>query len=132
VQAPPYATGFTDRHIPAQVEALIGMRVLKAHAGDAFSAVLARTDERTYVVTWGCGLHGQLGHSGGPIHLGVPRVVEELKGLRAFDEQSNTVVPLNVVDLAVGSNHSLALLSDGSVLTWGQNQHGQVCVCVCM
>lgn len=74
----------------------------------------------------GCGLQGQLGHSGGPVHLAAPRVVEELKGLRAFDEQSNAVVPLNVVDVAVGNNHSLALLSDGSVLTWGQNQAGQV------
>jgi hypothetical protein len=108
-----------------RVDALGTVRALSAVAGENFSAVLARTDDCTSVITWGNGLNGQLGHSGN-IHLGVPRVVEELHGLRSFDEKTNTMLPLNVVQLAAGSNHTLAVLSDGTVLSWGHNNLGQV------
>ncbi len=65
------------------------------------------------VYTWGCRSHGQLGdgvrETGSPV--ATPRRVPGLSG---------------VVAIAAGGQHSLALLSDGTLMTWGSNWNGQL------
>jgi alpha-tubulin suppressor-like RCC1 family protein len=56
---------------------------------------------------WGTNVHGR--------PFAVTRVPERKRGL-----------PRNVVTVAGGAIHSLALLSDGRVLAWGDNQLGQL------
>jgi alpha-tubulin suppressor-like RCC1 family protein len=63
------------------------------------------------VMAWGANFHGQLGDGtvGGTSALAKP-----VPGLR------------NVVAVAVGGEHDLALLEDGTVESWGQNFAGQL------
>jgi alpha-tubulin suppressor-like RCC1 family protein len=74
------------------------------------------------VYTWGRGDRGQLG-------MPLPAVT--------FKTQSARVMPYipypvrvpdlqGVVAVAAGNNHSLALLADGTVRAWGENELGQV------
>lgn len=60
------------------------------------------------VVCWGRGEHGELG-------VEQDRVPEP-----------GPSVPLDVVELAVGAEHSCARLGDGAVACWGDDQHGQL------
>jgi alpha-tubulin suppressor-like RCC1 family protein len=69
--------------------------------------VLARDGD---VFTWGYGNSGQLGH-GNTDHQLVPKRVEGLT---------------NVTDIAIGTDHSLAVVEAGSVYTWGYNYYGQL------
>jgi alpha-tubulin suppressor-like RCC1 family protein len=60
---------------------------------------------------WGSNMAGQLGNGGTGSLVPYPVAVEGLKGVKA---------------LAAGANHSLALLSDGTVMAWGANESGQL------
>jgi alpha-tubulin suppressor-like RCC1 family protein len=84
--------------------------------------VLALTAEGT-VFAWGNGQVGQLGIGRMPVislggnlpeplvYLPFPVRVPELEGVTA---------------IATGSNHSIALLKDGTVRAWGENRYGEV------
>lgn len=65
------------------------------------------------VYAWGCRSHGQLGdgvrETGNP--MAKPRRVPGLSGVAA---------------IAAGGQHSLALLSDGTLMAWGNNWNGQL------
>ena len=78
-----------------------------------------------FVLVWGDNSTGQVGqslcafedeavirHRGWPIHVAAPVMP------RFVDE--------DVVDIAAGHLHSLALLSDGRILAWGNNIYGQL------
>lgn len=72
------------------------------------------------VHTWGYNGFGQLGtnsttFSNKPINV-----------VRQGDIQDSYVSLSNVVQVAAGSMHSLALCSDGTVWAWGENTYGQV------
>jgi alpha-tubulin suppressor-like RCC1 family protein len=96
-----------ERHTPAQVQNLSGVKVFAAGAGHS----LALKDDGT-VWAWGLNSHGQLGdgtvaerHT--PVQVGTP--------------------PLhNVAAIAGGENWSLALKSDGTLWAWGENAIGQL------
>ena len=123
-QGEPWRTGYVYRTIPSKINFLDGINVLKAAAGDAHSAVIVGVENRTDVITWGNGSYGQLGLAN-LVHVGFPRMVESLHARQVFNENKNKLVPLNVLQLASGDNHLLALLSDGSVMAWGGNNQGQ-------
>ena len=96
-----------ERHTPAQVQNLSGVKVFAAGAGHS----LALKDDGT-VWAWGLNSHGQLGdgtvaerHT--PVQVGTP--------------------PLHdVAAIAGGENWSLALKSDGTLWAWGENAIGQL------
>lgn len=67
-----------------------------------------------YIWTWGENTCGRLGHLGCEDVLW-PRVVEALQGVE-------------VVQLAVGGAHMVALTGDGCVWTWGEAYYGQCAV----
>jgi alpha-tubulin suppressor-like RCC1 family protein len=80
-------------------------------AGGAFHSLAVLDDGA--VLSWGSNLQGQLGVSkvGIPEQSSTPRVVRELSG---------------AVSVAAGLNFSVALRSDSTVFTWGDNSFGQL------
>jgi len=62
------------------------------------------------VWAWGRGLEGQLGQ-GERASLTLPGATSGLT---------------DVISVATGHDHTLAIKSDGTVLAWGKNQHGQI------
>ncbi len=100
------------RHEPIMVEGV--KHVLRIAAGNRYSVAL--TADGT-VWTWGFNTDGQLG-----------RIVQDNKG-RVLDEV-HTLEPVkgldNIIDIAAGHSHNLALQSDGTVWAWGSNRHHQL------
>lgn len=88
------------------VQGLSGVE--KVSAGCAFALALKRNGT---VRSWGENSQGQLGNGDKPNDAHLPDVVEGLE---------------NVVALAGGDNHSLALKRNGKVMAWGGNGHGQL------
>ncbi|KAI8807964.1 regulator of chromosome condensation 1/beta-lactamase-inhibitor protein II [Cladochytrium replicatum] len=69
-------------------------------------------DERGDVVSWGNGLHGQLGHGTREVSSD-PRPIDALSGLR-------------VIGIACGGLHSTVLLEGGILYTFGSSSDGQL------
>ena len=89
---------------------LTGIRAIAA--GNSHSLALT-ADGR--VLTWGYNNYGQLG-DGSTANSTLPRVVIH-----------DSYFPLqNMVAVATGGNHSLALHRDGQVYSWGRNDNGQL------
>lgn len=77
--------------------------------GNSHSIALA-SDGTVY--TWGLNEYGQLGYSTSPSNYSVtPTLVTG---------------PANIIAVAAGGDHCLALGSDGKVLAWGKNDRGQL------
>lgn len=94
--------------VPKVVRGLSGVRSLAA--GDR--SVLALLSDGT-VMAWGDDEFGQLG--------------DGTASEDADSERPETVSGLSgVVSVASGSEHGLALMSDGTVMAWGDNQEGQL------
>lgn len=53
--------------------------------------------------------------------------VKNSNGLAAKEVTRNVIVSAKK-DIAIGSNHALALLKDKTVIAWGENYHGQITV----
>ena len=88
---------------------LTGIRAIAA--GSNHSLALT-ADGR--VLAWGYNGYGQLG-DGSTANSNLPRVVIH-----------DSYFPLqNMVAIAAGDNHSLALHRDGQVYSWGRNDNGQ-------
>ena len=94
----------------AQPSATDGLdSVLELSAGSEFSLAL-RFDGTVYA--WGYNRYGQLGHGDG---LGlIKRLPIPVLGLD------------DIVGISAGYTHSLAVRSDGTVWSWGANEHGQL------
>lgn len=109
--------GFQDQVKPVSVQGLTGVgcplgavsTCVPIAAGVAHSLAL-RTDGT--VQAWGENNWGQLGN-GGATASSIPVGVAALTGM-------------HVVAIAAGGAHSLALLSDGTVMAWGDNADGQL------
>ena len=71
---------------------------------------------RTTVQAWGDNAYGQLG-DGTSVDRPTPTFVLDPQGNCCLDD---------VIAIAAGIMHSMALKSDGSVWTWGNNQFGQL------
>jgi hypothetical protein len=67
----------------------------------------------THVVfAWGLGVHGQCG-VGNTRNQPFPQLVRDL-------------IKMNVQQISVGAQHSIALTDAGRVFAWGANSHGQL------
>ncbi len=105
----------TQTDVPVAVKGLSGVTAIAA--GESHSLALLSNGT---VMAWGYNNYGQLGNGGttGPEICEseipcsrTPIVVKGLSGVEA---------------IAAGSNYSLALLSDGTVMSWGEDTWGQL------
>ena len=93
---------------PTLLPSMAGIRTSSVTAGYMFnSAVLAAGT----VYTWGIGDEGRLGH-GDTDDCFVPNQVEALEGLQ-------------VLSVATGVAHCLAVTANGEVFSWGWDEEGQ-------
>ena len=96
----------SNEDMPVAVTGLA--RVKSIAAGGTFS--LALLSDGT-VRAWGDNTHGELGDGSDVTYSNTPVVVTGLSGVTA---------------IAAGVNHALALLSDGTVMAWGDNTDGEL------
>jgi alpha-tubulin suppressor-like RCC1 family protein len=92
--------------VPIAVEGV--SEAVAVAAGESHSLALLKNGK---VMAWGNNESGQLGTGSGAFESTVP---VEVKGLT------------NVKAIAAGANHSLALLANGTVMAWGDNESGQL------
>lgn len=97
---------FTQQIIPVQVTGLTG--AVSISAGDYHSFAITSSG---IAWAWGNNDHGQLGDGSGILWVNTPVQVSGLT---------------NVIAITGGRNFSLALLSNGTVWAWGENNHGQL------
>lgn len=95
---------YNDSYAPQQVPGLIN--IIKVSAGTYYSMAL-RNDGTVY--TWGYNAQGQLGTGSSSYDSNTPSVVPSLSGITKID---------------AGSYAAIALKSDGTVYTWGDNSWG--------
>lgn len=92
--------------------ALAGRRVVAIDVGSYTCAALCSDGG---LVTWGMNASGQLG----------------VEGISLSQVPVNVVFPGAdrppfIVDFSIGGSHTAALCSDGTLLSWGENQYGQL------
>ena len=87
--------------------------VTNYYGGTGNDLVLQWADNKAY--TWGSNSLGQLGNTDST-SSSVPLAVTT----------SDVLANKTFVSIAVGSSHSVALCSDGTVATWGNNTYGQL------
>lgn len=102
----------TNRTIPVAVTMPAGVRFVQVSAANAHSLALA-ADGTVYA--WGTNFTGQVGIGTAAASL-VPVAVS----------QGDIPVGTRFVQVAAGSDHSLALAADGTLYAWGFNSNGQV------
>ena len=94
---------------PKKIEAFYGQRVLAVSAGETHSLALTADGS---VWSWGGGAFGTLGHGDWQAQL-LPKKVEAFAGQR-------------VVAVSAGNDHSLAIIADGTVWSWGWGNSGRL------
>lgn len=94
--------------VPKKVEGL--MKVKQASAG--YGHILA-LDEEGKVWAWGCNKYGQV-------------ATGEAKNTELTKKPQVVELPGRVMQVVAGFRHSLVLLEDGSVYSWGHNNFGEL------
>jgi alpha-tubulin suppressor-like RCC1 family protein len=95
-----------EQTIPKAIAALHGVRAVAVAAGSRHSLIL--TDDGA-VYSCGDGGGGKLGHNDDALMHWVPTRIKALDGVR-------------VAAVAAGWTHSMCVLRDGRVLTWGSGR----------
>lgn len=98
-----------------------GHQIVQVAAGGGHS--LALTEEGT-IYAWGHGARGQLGN--GQDYLELPEDVMPGAITAVEVDQSGVLAGKEVVQIAAGGGHSLALDADGQVYAWGFGGNGQL------
>ncbi|MCX6854726.1 MAG: Ig-like domain-containing protein, partial [Verrucomicrobia bacterium] len=107
--------GSTLSSVPVLVNrtgVLAGKTVTQLTAGGLNSLLLCSDGS---LVTWGAGNVGQLGNG-----------ANSQSSLPVLVNRSGVLAGKTVTKLSIGSNHSLVLCSDGTVVSWGINSSGQL------
>ncbi len=106
-----------DRSTPVQVKGPGGQGhlsgIIAVSAGWSHTVALS---ENRNVWAWGSNLHGQLGN-GTNNNSNVPVLVKDADGEGSLSD---------VIAIAAGRHHTLALKDDGTVWAWGSNEYGQL------
>jgi len=97
-----------------QTGVLAGKTVVAISAGEFHNLALC-SDGTT--VAWGRNLSGQLGNNSSISGSKVPVAVLQTSGVLSGK---------TVIAISAGQSHSLALCSDGTLATWGDNGYGQL------
>ncbi|KAM4704547.1 putative E3 ubiquitin-protein ligase HERC4 isoform 2-T2 [Rhinophrynus dorsalis] len=114
-----YACGCNDlgqlghdksRKKPEQIGALDAQNIVAVSCGEAHTLAL---NDKGQVFSWGLATEGQIGLPGVEEYIRVPRNIKSLSDIQ-------------IVQVACGHHHSLALSRESEVYTWGQNRHGQL------
>ncbi|XP_068745450.1 secretion-regulating guanine nucleotide exchange factor-like [Montipora capricornis] len=96
--------------VPHLIKGLIsGLYVIRLESG--WSHLLAVTDDMK-VFAWGRADYGQLG-------LG-----DDVVKTRLCSDPTEVTLVKGAKQIVCGAEHNMALMGDGSVLTWGWNEHG--------
>lgn len=93
-----------------QVTALSAHEIRMVACGHDHSLALSEAGQ---VFSWGSNQHGQLGTGPDEESRLRPRVIKKL-------------ATMQVVQIASGANHCLALVNNGDLYSWGGNSHGQL------
>jgi alpha-tubulin suppressor-like RCC1 family protein len=93
---------------------LTGMSL--AGAGASHSLAIRKSDGSVF--GWGSDSAGQLGDNS--------TATQQVYPVQAKTTASGNPVLVGITDLAGGANHTVALKSDGTVWTWGNNSSGQL------
>jgi alpha-tubulin suppressor-like RCC1 family protein len=96
----------TSSSVPVEVSGLSGVTAIAAGGEDSLALLSNGT-----VKAWGYNGYGQLGNGSEAVSSNVPVAVSGLSGVSA---------------IAAGGNHNLALLSNGTVMAWGDNIYGDL------
>ncbi|RDD36953.1 putative E3 ubiquitin-protein ligase HERC2 [Trichoplax sp. H2] len=98
-----------DVNVPRQIPQLLPVMVttVAIHPGGRHAMALTAEGK---VYSWGCGDRGQLGH-GNTLGYLDPTLIDELKSKE-------------VTKIACGAMHSIAVLSDGKIFSWGDGSNG--------
>ncbi|XP_048362411.1 probable E3 ubiquitin-protein ligase HERC4 isoform X1 [Sphaerodactylus townsendi] len=99
-----------SRKRPEQVGALDAQNIVAVSCGEAHTLAL---NDKGQVYAWGLAVDGQLGLPGTEECVRVPRNIKSLSDVQ-------------IVQVACGYCHSLALSKGSEVFSWGQNKHGQL------
>jgi alpha-tubulin suppressor-like RCC1 family protein len=92
--------------VPVPVEGVSDVTAIAAGQRDSLALLASQT-----VMAWGENEDGELGDGSIARRQETPVAVSDLSGVTA---------------IAAGGEHSLALLSNGSVATWGENKYGEL------
>uniref|UniRef100_A0A8C3YVR6 HECT and RLD domain containing E3 ubiquitin protein ligase 4 n=1 Tax=Catagonus wagneri TaxID=51154 RepID=A0A8C3YVR6_9CETA len=99
-----------SRKKPEQVVALDAQNIVAVSCGEAHTLAL---NDKGQVYAWGLDSDGQLGLLGTEECIRVPRNIKSLSDIQ-------------IVQVACGYYHSLALSKASEVFCWGQNKYGQL------
>ncbi|KAL1771825.1 putative E3 ubiquitin-protein ligase HERC4 isoform X2 [Sigmodon hispidus] len=99
-----------SRKKPEQVVALDAQNIVAVSCGEAHTLAL---NDKGQVYSWGLDSDGQLGLLGSEECIRVPRNIKSLSDIQ-------------IVQVACGYYHSLALSKASEVFCWGQNKYGQL------
>src|SRR5206468_9417345 len=103
-----------QRNVPVRIASLgSGSGVIAIAAGNSHSLAV-KSDGTIWV--WGLNSNGQLG-DGSTTQRNTPVQVLDVSSVGFLTR---------VIGAAAGGSHSLALMSDGTVLAWGLNASGQI------
>ncbi|OPJ84714.1 probable E3 ubiquitin-protein ligase HERC4 isoform X1 [Patagioenas fasciata] len=98
------------RKRPEHVGALDAQNIVAVSCGEAHTLAL---NDKGQVYAWGLASDGQLGLPGTEECIRVPRNIKSLSDIQ-------------IVQVACGYYHSLALSKGSEVFSWGQNKYGQL------
>ncbi|XP_006889079.1 PREDICTED: probable E3 ubiquitin-protein ligase HERC4 isoform X3 [Elephantulus edwardii] len=99
-----------SRKKPEQVVALDAQNIVAVSCGEAHTLAL---NDKGQLYAWGLDTDGQLGLLGSEECIRVPRNIKSLSDIQ-------------IVQVACGYYHSLALSKASEVFCWGQNKYGQL------
>lgn len=109
---------FFSTNIPVRTNGVDGIGYLSdivAICAGWYHSVALKSDGTLYA--WGLNHHGQLGDGTTDTHSDYPVQVVGIDGIGYLTD---------VIAISAGGNHTLALLSDSTLLAWGQNTRGQL------
>ncbi|KAM4636375.1 putative E3 ubiquitin-protein ligase HERC4 isoform 2-T3 [Discoglossus pictus] len=98
------------RKRPEQVGALDAQIIVAVSCGESHTLAL---NDKGQVYAWGLATDGQIGIPGIEEYIRVPRNIKSLSDIQ-------------IVQVACGHHHSLALSKESEVYAWGQNRYGQL------